>query len=317
MEALRPSERKWRFILYILLVNCLGMIELTESSLKSRTDLSHLRPKYVCLRGSSKDLGMSCLPDSVTRTKGNSNQPKSKNIVFLKTARRKRAARKYSRSGRRAAGHPWGAQARTESSVENSRWLLWLSQSVFVGSWEHPIWWGCFCLSFVIYFSYFSFSFGDSILMTICPSSPPPKCVIYTSLISFKFMAFFNQLLLHACVHIQIVKCNLLSPYLYLCFQGWLFGIKHPIRALFPGKDHLSHSQLYPVACSSLCGVVLLKRFPGGDTLLRPGISLWETPSDCLSLVISCWLFGSPNMMRFISVNQSLFVYSFTLPCAQ
>lgn len=206
--------KKWRFILYILLVNCLGMIELTESSLKSRTDLSHLRPKYVCLRGSSKDLGMSCLPDSVTRRKGNSQQPKSKNIVFLKTARRKRAARKYSRSccyvlhcvsqsGRRAAVHPWGAQARTESSVENSRWLLWISQSVSVGSWEHPIWWGCFCLLFVIYFSSFSFSFGDSILMTICPSFLSPKCVIYTSLISFKFMAFFNQLLLHACVHID------------------------------------------------------------------------------------------------------------------
>ena len=53
----------------------------------------------------------------------------------------------------------------------------------------------------------------------------------------------------------KLYKCNLLGLYMHICFQSWYIGSKQSFGVLFFGDGCLSYSQLYSVACSSLCRV--------------------------------------------------------------
>lgn len=77
--------------MYIILVNCLGMSELTEKLALEMELSSPVSDPSVFVSVSSKALclRMGCLPDSVTGRERNNKRPKSKSIVSLKTARRK------------------------------------------------------------------------------------------------------------------------------------------------------------------------------------------------------------------------------------
>lgn len=91
MEALRSSEALF------CAFNWLSWDDGThwEAGSGSRA-FSHFRPKFVCLRGSSKApcLGMSCLPDSMTQRKGKANSQRIKTLYPWKLLEGKPTVRK-------------------------------------------------------------------------------------------------------------------------------------------------------------------------------------------------------------------------------
>lgn len=73
----------------IILVNCLGMFELTEKlapEVKLSSPVSD-PSVFVSLSSKALCLKMGCLPDSVTGREGINRQPKNKSIISLRTAR--------------------------------------------------------------------------------------------------------------------------------------------------------------------------------------------------------------------------------------
>lgn len=63
----------------------------------------------------------------------------------------------------------------------------------------------------------------------------------------------YTRLYIYMNVHIHIHKCinAVCKCFLYICFQGWPFGIAWPIHVFFPGEDSFFLSQHCLVASGS------------------------------------------------------------------
>lgn len=155
------------------------------------------------------------------------NRQRENTLYPRKRLEGKQTVGKHSR--RYPCVQPRGARPRRESQWPAPAGCR-RSPTAPVGSCEHPLDEATSIFLFVLYFSSFSFSFRDCVLITFLllfrPLNFSASC---PSPISFQSMAFFHQFSLHVCVYMDPVNYNYnyMSPYDVTCMCVLGLTIRH------------------------------------------------------------------------------------------